>query len=190
MTVPLSHVTKLFSIVDCKITPLLTDPIGGAATYAATSIDVPGIQVLNISGSMQTKTLRGDNTLLDTESYIDGVTAAAEHARLSLDVLAAMFGGAVTDSGVTPAQKAVWSLTAASVPLYFKIEGVTPPGGTDLLGGDSHVVLYKCIASKFPELGMTGDDYRIPKFEVSSVPLASTGKWMDVVLNETAIAIP
>jgi hypothetical protein len=187
---PLSHVTKLFSIVDCKITALTADPIGGAATYAASSVDVPGIKSLAISGNMQTKTLRGDNTLLDTETYIDSVTAAAEHARLSLDALAVMLGGAVTDSGVTPAQKAVWSLTGSSSPQYFKIEGVTPPGGTDLLAGDLHVVLYKVILSKFPEMGFQGDDYRVPKFEVSAVPRASDGKWMDVVLNETAIAIP
>ncbi|KJK55646.1 hypothetical protein [Saccharothrix sp. ST-888] len=187
---PLSHVSKLFSIQDCKITALLTDPVSGTATYAAQSVDVPGIKSLAISGSMQSKTLRGDNTLLDTESYIDGVTGSAEHARLSLDALAVLLGGAVTDSGTTPAQKAVWSLTASSVPQYFKIEGVTPPGGTDMISGDIHVVLYKCQLSKFPELGFTGDDYRIPKFELSAVPLASTGKWMDVVFNETAIAIP
>ncbi|OKJ06825.1 phage tail protein [Kitasatospora sp. CB01950] len=186
----LPHVTKLFSIVDCKITALTTDPIGGTATYAATSVDLPGIRSLAINGNMQTKSLRGDNTLLDTQTYIDGVTAAAEHAKLSLDALAVMLGGTVTDSGATPAQKAVWSLTANSAPQYFKIEGVTPSNGSDLIGGDVHVVLYKCTLSKFPELGMQGDDYRIPKFEVSSVPLASTGKWMDVVMNETAVAIP
>lgn len=186
----LSHTTKLFSIVDCKITALTSDPIGGTAAYAATSVDLPGIRSLAISGNMQTKSLRGDNTLLDTETYIDGVTAAAEHAKLSLDALAVMLSGAVTDTGTTPAQKAVWSLTNTSVPLYFKVEGVTPPNGSDLIGGDVHVVLHKCILSKFPEMGMQGDDYRIPKFEVSAVPLASSGKWMDIVFNETAIPIP
>ncbi len=187
----LSHVTKLFSIQDCKITPLTADPVGGTATYAAQSIDVPGIQVLTVSGSIQSKTLRGDNKLLDTESFIDGVTASAEHARLSLDALAAILGGTVTDSGTTPAQKATWGLTGANAVLpYFKVEGVTPPNGSDFIGGDVHVVLYKCQLSKFPDLGFQGDDYRITKFEVSSVPLASTDKWMDYVINETAIPIP
>ncbi|WP_369183329.1 phage tail protein [Streptomyces sp. Y1] len=186
----LSHATKLFSIVDCKITALTSDPAGGTATYAATSVDVPGIKSLAISGNMQSKTLRGDNTLLDTSSYIDGVTAAAEHALMSLDVLAVLLGGAVTDSGTTPSQKSVWGLTSTSAPAYFKIEGVTPPGGSSLIGGDVHVTLWKCQLSKFPELGFQGDDYRIPKFEVSAVPLASTGKWMDVTFNETAVAIP
>ncbi|MFD0408626.1 phage tail protein [Kitasatospora sp. NPDC127116] len=186
----LSHVTKLFSIVDCKLTVLTADPVGGTATYAATSIDIPGIQELAISGSIQSKTLRGDNTLLDTSSYIDGVTASAKHALLSLDALAAMLGGAVTDSGATPAQKAVWELTGSSAPTYFKIEGVTPPGGSSLIGGDVHVTLSKCMLSKFPDLGFAQDDYRIPSFEVSAVPLASTGKWLSITLNETAVAIP
>ncbi|GAA2112433.1 hypothetical protein GCM10009759_55150 [Kitasatospora saccharophila] len=188
---PLSHVSKLFSIVDCKITPLLTDPAGGTATYAAQSIDVPGIRVLTVAGSVQAKTLRGDNKLLDSNSYVDGVTASAEHAKLSLDVLAAILGGTVMDSGTTPAQKSTLGITGANAVLpYFKIEGVTPPGGSDALGGDVHLVLYKCQLSKFPDLGFQGDDYRIPKFEVNCVPLASTDKWFDYVFNETAVPIP
>lgn len=187
---PLPHVTKLFSIVDCKITVLTADPVGGSATYAATSVDIPGIQELAISGSIQSKTLRGDNTLLDTASYIDGVTGSAKHGLLSLDALAAMLGGTVTDSGTTPAQKSVWELTSSSALTYFKIEGVTPPGGSSLIAGDVHVTLHKCMLSKFPDLGFAQDDYRIPSFEVSAVPLASTGKWLGITLNETAVAIP
>ncbi|ABD94207.1 hypothetical protein [Kitasatospora aureofaciens] len=186
----LSHVTKMFSIVDCKITALTADPVGGTPVYASSSVDVPGIKSLAISGNMQSKTLRGDNTLLDTSAYIDGVTGAAEHALLSLDALAVMLGGTVTDSGTTPAQKSVWDLTNLSAPSYFKIEGVTPPNGSSLIGGDVHVVLHKVQLSKFPELGFAGDDYRIPKFEVSAVPLASNGKWLSITFNETAVAIP
>lgn len=186
---PLSRVTKLYSVQDCKISPLTADPAGGTATYG-TAIDVPGIQTMQISGSMETKTLRGDNVKLASNSALTDISVQVTNAKLSLDVLTAILGGAVTDSGTTPSQVSTWDLSSDDANLPpFKLEGVTPPNGVDVVGGDLHWVLHKCTLSAFPDLGFAQEDFRVVSFTASADPLNSTGKWITAVLNETAVAI-
>lgn len=187
---PLSRVTKLYSVQDAKISPLLTDPAGGSATYG-TPIDVPGIQTMEISGDVETKSLRGDNGLLATNSVVSNIQVAVNYAKLSLDVLVAIVGGVVTDSGTTPAQTSTWDLGQATATLPpFKLEGVTPAGGTDIIGGDLHWVLHRLNLSAFPALGFSQEDYRIASFSANASPLVSTGEWITAVINETAVPIP
>ena len=185
---PISRVTKLYAVQDAKIAPLTSDPEGGAPVYGAL-VDVPGIKSVEISGDVEVKELRGDNTLLDSDAAISNVTVSFPHAKLSLDVLKNLMSSTVTDSGTTPAQKSVWKMTNTSKHLPFKLEAVTPVSGGDLIGGDVHFVLYKCIMASFPGLGLAEEDYKTPEIEARAVPLISNGEWIDVVINETAVAI-
>ncbi|WP_407553069.1 phage tail protein [Streptomyces sp. Pv4-95] len=184
----MSRVTKLYAVEDCKIFPLLSDPAGGTAMYGE-GIDVPGIKEMEISGDVEVKELRGDNGLLDSDSAISNVTVSYPHAKLSLDVLKALIVSTVTDSGTTPAQKTKWSMKQGAKPLPYKIEGKTPTGGSDAITGDVHFTLFKCVMSSFPGLGFAEEDYRTIENEARAVPLASTGEWVDVEINETATAI-
>jgi hypothetical protein len=187
---PLSRITQVYSVQDAKISPLTADPAGGAATYGD-PIDVPGIQTFEISGDVETKSLRGDNGLLANNSQITNIQVAVNYAKLSLDVLAAIVGGTVTDAGATPAQTSTWDLAQATATLPpFKLEGVTPPNGVDLIGGDLHWVLWRLNLSAFPALGFAQEDYRIASFSANASPLISTGKWISAVINETAVPIP
>lgn len=185
----IQHYSKSYGFTDAKIYPMLTDPAGGTATYG-TGIDVPGVQALEISGTIDQKKLRGDMTLLDVVSVLTDVTAKLGYAKTSLDLFATWLGGSVVDSGTTPNQKATWSLTGASAPKYWKIEGATPSTGSDFVGGDVHVLFYKSILSGFPGTGFAFEDYQIPSIDFATAPLLATGnKWMDVVFNETAVVI-
>ncbi|MEU7154114.1 phage tail protein [Streptomyces sp. NPDC045456] len=185
---PISRVTKLYAVEDAKIFPLLSDPAGGTPSYGA-GIDVPGIKEMEISGDVEVKELRGDNGLLDSDAAISSVTVKYPHAKLSLDVLVALMTSTVTDSGTTPSQKSRWLMKQGAKPLPYKIEGKTPTSGGDLIGGDVHFSLFKCVMSSFPGLGFAEEDYRTIENEARCVPLASTGEWVDVVINETATAI-
>ncbi|MFE1264405.1 phage tail protein [Streptomyces albogriseolus] len=186
---PLSRVTKLYAVEDAKIFPLLADPEGGAPSYGA-GIDVPGIKSMEISGDVEVKELRGDNGLLDSDATISNITVSYPHAKLSLDVLVALIDSEVTDSGTTPAQKSKWSLKRGAKPLPYKLVGKTPTGGGDLVGGDVHFSLMKCVMSSFPGLGLAEEDYRTVENEARCVPLISTGEWIDIDINETAVPIP
>ncbi|MFE0079175.1 major tail protein [[Kitasatospora] papulosa] len=186
---PLQRFTQVYGIQDAKISPLLTDPAAGTPTYGP-AIDVPGIKTYEISGEIEVKTLRGDNKKLATNSALTNVQVAITHAKMSLDVLAAIIGGSVTDTGTTPAQKTSWDLTGSNANFPpFKLEGVTPPNGVDIIGGDVHVVMHKLTCSAFPDLGFAEEDYRIASFTADADPLISTDKWISVVINETAAAI-
>jgi hypothetical protein len=186
--VALVHFTKVFACKDARIYPLTADT-GGAPTYG-TGVDVPGVKSLEISGDIDKKELRGDNTLLDVFSVLKNVNGKLGHAKLSLDMLATMLGSAVVDSGTTPNQKATWSLTSASAPKYWKVEAATPTDGVDFVGGDLHVLFFKAVLSSFPGMGLAEEDYQVPGIEFGTVSAISNGKWMDVVANETAVAIP
>lgn len=184
---PVSHITKVFSIADAKIGKLLTDPAGGSPTYAAI-VDVPGIREIGITVGYTTAELLGDNAILDTNTSLESVEISAEHAKLSLDVLPVLLGGTTTDTGTTPNQIATYGFLGASTPSYWKLEGVTPAGGADIPAGDLHVLLHKLIVTSY-EFGFGNRDYQVLSFEARANPLVSTDKLMDVKINETAAAI-
>ena len=85
---PLQRFTRVYGIQDAKIAPLTADPASGTPTYGAL-IDVPGIKSFEISGDMEVKSLRGDNTKLATNSTITNIQVQVTHAKVSLDVLTA-----------------------------------------------------------------------------------------------------
>lgn len=186
---PLTPVSMVYATQDAKLYPMLTDPEGGAATYGD-GIDVPGIKAVALKGSMETKSLRGDNKKLATVTALTEVTAAVNHAKVSLTALAAMLGGTVTQSGVTPLQRAAWSLTGSSVPLPFMLVAKTPDNGSDLIGGSVDFGLVKCVLSSFPEIGTAEEDFAIVSFEVACDPRLSDDEWIVIGINETASVLP
>lgn len=182
----LSHFTKVFAVTDCKIKPMTADPDGGTATYG-TSIDVPAIKSVKISGSVETKSLRGDNTLLDSDAVISGVEVELEHGKLSLDMLAALMGGTVADSGTTPAQIATWTLTKTAKPKPFSLEAVS--ASADPVAGNVKFELHKLVLSSFPDLGLTEEDYTAHTLTAAAMPRLADGKWLTVSINETAATL-
>jgi hypothetical protein len=180
---PLSHVSKVFAVRDAAVRPLLTDPAGGTATYGD-RIDVPGIKSVTISGDIEVKELRGDNQLLDSDSTLTNVSVEFEYAKLSLDVLAVLFGNTVTDSGTTPEQIAEWELTNTSQLAPFAFEAIS--ASADTIGGDVMIELFKVVLSSFPELGMAEEDYKTQPLSGSASPRISDGKWVRVALRESA----
>lgn len=183
---PLSHISKVFAVTDAKIFKLLTDPSGGSATYGD-AIDVPGIKSVTIGGEVSSVALRGDNTLLDSDSSLTAVTLTFEYAKLSLDAQAVFLGSTITDAGTTPNQTSTLELTNSDVFNYFKFEAKS--ASADTIGGDVHFVIHKAKLSAFPETGLAEEDYRTFSVEATAVPLLSSGKWVTTRFNETAAAI-
>jgi hypothetical protein len=185
----LSHVTKMFAVEDAKIYKMTADPAGGTTTYG-TAVDVPGIKSVTISGDIENKELRGDNTLLDSNSVLTGLSVAWENAKLSTAVLEILLGGATVDSGTTPNQIATYTLLNSDVLSYFKFEAKSPTGGSDAVTGDIHFIFPKCIVSEFGDLGLAEEDYQLTSGAAKCLqPLGTGGKRMQVVINETAAAI-
>lgn len=185
---PLVHETKVFAVQDAQIYKMLTDPAGGATTWA-TKVNVPGIKSLAVTRVYNSKELRGDNSLLDTEAILERITLKIAYAKLAFDVEAILGGHAVTDSGTTPNMIAKMKvLPTDSIP-NWKLEAQCVRA--DSIGGDVHIVAYKCKISAGLDMGMSEEDYQLFGFEAVSQPTIGTPlSWLDEVYNETAVAIP
>lgn len=178
-------ITKVYAVQHCQIASVLTDVVGAACTYGEW-FDVPGIKSLVFSGDMDTKQLRGDNRLIDQQSIITGLTAKFENAKLSLQNLAVMLGGSVTDrtaSATVPYTGQGWSMTSDAFPLSFGMRAVSAAG--DAPGGAVAFVMSKCSLSGFPEIGAAEEDYQIVSGEVNVNPPNGTSAWLDVVIIDS-----
>lgn len=184
----ISHTSKLYAVTDAKIAAVTADPSGGTTTYGSL-VDVPGIKSVRIGGAVETKELRGDNRLLDANSTLQNVTLEFEYAKLNLDAIDVMLGGAVTDAGSGSTETATYRLLSSDTLGYFKFEAATPTAGVDEVAGDAHILLYKCMLSGFPEFGMAEEDYQTFSVSAIAVGRLSDAKWLDVVYNETAASI-
>lgn len=187
---PLSHITKFYAVSDAKIFKVTADPSGGTVTYGS-AVDIPGIKSVTITGEVTNAELRGDNTLIESNSTLSAISVSFEYAKLNFDALTVMLGGAVTDTGTAPNQKANYRLLSTDTFSYFKFQAKTPTGGSDSVTGDAHVILFKCILNEFPEMGMAEEDYRTFTTSAACVPTLGTtaGGWLDIPINETAVAI-
>lgn len=182
----ISHVTKKYAVDDAKIYVLTADPSGGSATYGS-AIDVPGIKSITLDGSMDVKSLRGDNQELDAMSSLSSVTGTINYAKESLDVAAALLGLSVTDAGSGSTETATLEVLGSTDPAYVKLEAKCP--SVDLVGGDLHLTLHKIIPTGLPISGLAEEDYQLSAIPFRAVPLISSNKWLTVVIHETAAAL-
>jgi hypothetical protein len=182
----ISHITKLYGVVDAKIYELTADPAGGPAVYAG-GIDVPGIKSVEVTGDIKSVELRGDNTLLDSDASLQKVNLKFNYAKLNLDALAVLLGGTVTDGGAGSTETATFRRTGADVFKYFKFEAKCV--GVDELAGDGHIVIYKAKLAEFPQLGFAEEDYQLFSVGATAIPRRADNVWWDIVVNETAATI-
>jgi hypothetical protein len=174
-------ITKVYAVQHAQIAAVVTDAVGAAVTYDEW-FDVPGIKSLVLSGDMDTKQLRGDNRLIDQQSIITGLTASFENAKLSLQNLAVMLGGSVSDR-TTPYAGSGWSLQSDAFPESFGLRAISAAG--DAPGGAVAFVMSKCSLSGFPEIGAAEEDYQIVSGEVNVNPPVGTSPWLDVIIMDT-----
>jgi hypothetical protein len=174
--------TKILGINDLKISEITVDN-STTLTYD-TPVDIPGITSLQVSPNFVEKELRGDETVLDKYSKLDSINWSIANVIMSLDALAIMIGGAVTTSGVTPAEKKIYSLLSTDLPKYFKMEGQSVYSDA----GDVHVTLYKCKASSV-QYELRGEEYATVSASGTAIGTIKDKKIKEIVINETAVPI-
>lgn len=176
-------ITKVYAVQHCQIAAITADAVGSAITYVEW-FDVPGIKSLTLSGDMDTKSLRGDNRLIDQQSIITGLSAKFENAKLSLQNLAVMLGGTIgaRTAGTTGAYTGAsgWSLPTGAFPRQFGLRALS--AASDTPGGAVAFVMSKCSLSKFPELGAAEEDYQTVSGEINVNPPNGTSPWLDVII--------
>lgn len=164
--------TVIYDVQDAKVYPLTADAPAGP-TYG-TSIDVPGIQQVELAPQYESNQLDGDGREIDTRTRLKAAELTFRYAKLDPEVLAALDGGtAETVEGPPP----VTSYTRAAddrIP-YFgfaaEVVEVDNPEGSAIL----HV--YKCRITDGSLFAGETDDYGTPEFTARAVYLEGGTLW-------------
>jgi hypothetical protein len=184
--VPLTPVTALLSVTDCKIYPLTADPSGGTATYDS-AIDLPDMTGVKLAGKTDVKERRGDGTVRDRRAILKDLTLTLDNTILSGTVLAALEGGTLTQSGTTPNMQWKYVYGAAAIAPYVKLAAQCTD--TDYPGGDFTLTIYKAKLNNKVELGMSDDDFVKYSYELGAVARSSDNAYYEVVGHETLVLL-
>lgn len=181
---PLDTIPLPYGLRDLKITPYTTP----AATTLGSPIDLPNARTLSFAETEEFEDLRGDDRLVATHGAGPNVEWELEGGGISYEAGAAMYGGTVSTTGVTPNQIKKWRKKVTDQRPYFKIEGQVISDS----GGDVHAVIYRAkstgnLAGEFADgqfflYGASG-------LGLPSLVVADLDYVWDFVQNETAIAI-
>lgn len=177
---PLTVTPLPYGLRDVKVATL--DATGTKGTL----VDLPNSQTFEFEETTSTQELRGDDSVVAKRTTVDGVSWTLEAGGISLEACVVMFGGTITASGTTPAQKKIYRrLATDSYPDFF-VEGQSLSES----GGDFHTVVWRAKAEKFS--GSHADqEFWVTHAEgtgIGSLASANLGAVWDHVQNETAIA--
>lgn len=173
---------KTYTITDLKVAPVTGDTPG-------TPIDLPGIRSCQVTVSNDAVELRGDNAVLAIVDQGNGLEWSLEQGGMSLEALELILGGAVTVSGVTPAEVRTWDLHADDPRPYFTIIGVVP---SDDAAQDLHVVVWKAKATGNFEVTFQDQEFATPTIAGRGVGRSDDQRMLSFVQHETpaAAAVP
>lgn len=181
---PLTTHPLPFGLRDVKLTPFTTE----AATAYGTGVDLPVARTFSFSDSEDFEDLVGDDVTAASHGAGPQIEWELESGGLPFEAFKIMAGGTVAESGVTPAQKKIYTKLATDSRPYFKAEGQAISDS----GGDVHGIVYKAKATgelegefangAFFLLAASGRGF-------ASTVTADVGKLYDFVQNETAVAI-
>jgi hypothetical protein len=176
-----------FGLRDVKVTPY-TDAT--ATALAASSIDLPNARVFSFAETEEYEELRGDDSLVATHGNGPIVNWELEGGGYSPEVVRAMYGGTLTETGTTPNRIKRLRKLKTDIRPYFKVEGQMISDS----GGDVHAIVWRCKATddfsgefsdgQFFLTGASGQGLGclIAGADINTV-------W-DLIQNETATAIP
>ncbi len=114
-----------------------------AGTLSATGVDLPGAQTFSFTVSQESEELRGDDGVIATRSRGKTLEWSTESGGLPFEAMQIMYGGEITDSGVTPGQVKTWSVQDVDNSKYFALIGQA----INDKGGDTLCKIYKCKAT-------------------------------------------
>lgn len=173
-----------FGLREIDVTPFTTS----AATAYGTRVKLPYARQLQFAEAVESTSLRGDDEEIASRETAPAVEWSIESGGLPFEAMAVMYGGTVTETGVTPNRVKKWRKHKNDGRPYFRIRGRAISDS----GGDVWGIIYKAKATDNME-GTFGDG----EFFLSSgggrgiastVP-ADLGYVWDFVQNETPTAL-
>lgn len=127
-----------FGLRQVKLTPLLND----GTPDTANAVLLPASRTFSFKETEDFEELKGDDSTIASHGAGPIVEWDLEGGGISLDVWTILGGGAVVDSGTTPAQIRTYTKNKGAARGYFNVEGRAISDS----GGDFHCVVYRCKA--------------------------------------------
>lgn len=185
MSAPIATTALPYGVRDCKIT-LYTDSAG--TILGSTSIDLPNMQTFSFSETEEFQELRGDDRVVTTRGQGAQVEWSLEAGGVALRVWAALTGGEVIESGVTPNRKITVRKKSSDNRPFFRLEGQAISDS----GGDVHAIVYRCRSNSNIEGSFSDGEFFITSASGLGLPLMDEDFDLlyDFVQNETRTAIP
>lgn len=173
-----------YGLRDVKVTPYTTD----AATTLGTGVDFPYARTLSFSAAEEFTELRGDDKVITTRGQGESVDWELEGGGFSFEAVKAMYGGTITETGVTPNQVKKFRKKVTDTRPFFKAEGQSISDS----GGDFHTVLFRCRATGELEGEQADGEFWLTGASGVALPslvVADIDSLYEFVQNETATAI-
>lgn len=173
-----------YGLREVKITPL---GVGGATP--GTAIKLPIVRTFEFADTEEFNQLRGDDGVAAAHGNGTVVNWSLESGGISFEAYAAMAGGTVSSTGVTPNVVKTYKKKVTDARPYFRVRGRSL-GDT---GGDVHGLVYRCKAT-----GDIGGSFGDGEFFLTSaegegygsLEAGKTDDAYDFIGNETATPIP
>lgn len=168
-----------YGLRDVKITPI------SAAGVLGTPVDLPNSRTFSFEENEDFEELRGDDKVVATRGQGASVGWELESGGISLEAYAAINGGAVVVSGVTPAQVKTYTKLSSDSKPRFQVEGQAISES----GGDFHVTLPNCKATEGVEGELSDGAFWLTGASGTAIADPNTDVVYEFVQNETAVAI-
>ena len=186
----LAKKTFVLDVKDCKVFPITAD--SATAYTVGTGIDVPTVQSAKFDFEVDEKELYGDEQIRDIFTKCKKVTWSVDYGEMSLDLQAAIMGGAVVESGTTPSQKERFGYSLGVNDTYFQLafkSDYADSTGADI--ADLHTYIMKCKinANSFEA---KSEEYGTLTFGGTGINTNyefAAGKALYIDLNETDTAL-
>lgn len=149
----------------------------GAGDSPGTPVIIPGTRALSWNTESDSDRLEGGNKVLAVSRDAKTLSGSVELGLMNLAGVAAMTGGTVSTTGVTPNAETSMDEVASAGAIYCQIEGQTP--SYDATGAGYGVKLLKCLVTSGPDEELSQANWNTPTLDFEGVPVN------DVLLTRT-----
>jgi hypothetical protein len=176
---PLTIIPLPYGVRDVKIFPLTGD------VPAVLGIDFPNARTFSFSEAEDFEELRGDDGVVAVHGSGPSVDWELEGGGFSFEATKAMYGGAIVESGTTPAIKKTINKRETDIRPYFQLEGQAISDS----GGDFHVTLFKCRCTGELSGEMADGGFWLTGASGRAIGRGADRDIYQITQNETAVAI-
>lgn len=175
---PLTSVPLPFGLRDVKLRPLTGE-------VAGVGVDLPNARTFSFSEAEDFEELRGDDGVAAVRGLGSSVDWELEGGGISFEAVKTMYGGTITETGMTPNIIKKFSKKDTDARPYFQVEGQAISDS----GGDFHVLLHKCRSTGELSGEMADGAFWLTGASGRAIGRASDRLIYELTQNETATAI-